>query len=222
MDILTNAWFIGIAGGIISGIVVYVITNLIFRKKNKKAYLQKIKVANTEIFYALRPLIVEKSIPCIDVLNSIKASTAQKYELKVADLYTKEQIVDDLVKEILDNPFLTADSKLAYCELASNIKTLGKKHINHTTDNIEQVNINSKSNDYKRMYRMMSLSLALATTLSVSVVTMDVFDTVGSFDLLTILAIVSVPIVFALIITLTKSSPSSKEEKGSNPTKGKE
>lgn len=59
MDILNNAWVVGIGGGILSGLIVTVITRYLFSKKENSEYMQKVSSVNREIIYALRPGISE-------------------------------------------------------------------------------------------------------------------------------------------------------------------
>lgn len=124
IEFFNNAWIIGIGGGVISGFIVFIITGKIFSKRENKEYLQKIRMANNELLYAVRPLIVELRLPTWEIFQSILVSTAKKYNLKTDHLYNRTDIADDLIKEIMDNPFLTSESKLNYCKLANEIKDL--------------------------------------------------------------------------------------------------
>src|SRR5690554_6004366 len=98
----TNSWTIGIGGGIISGLIVFLVTSKIFSRRENKEYLQKIRIANNELLYAIRPLVVEQKLPTLDILNSILVSTAKKYNVQINDLYNKDAIADDLTKEVMD------------------------------------------------------------------------------------------------------------------------
>jgi hypothetical protein len=124
-SILTNSWTVGIIGGIISGLIVFFVTNRLVSRRENKEYQQKVRIANNELLYSIRPLIVEQSLPTIQMINSLLLSTAKKYTVQLADLYTKDDIADDLTKEVMDNPFLTSENKLRYCSLTEAIKILG-------------------------------------------------------------------------------------------------
>ncbi len=121
----TNSWTIGIGGGIVSGLIVFLVTSKIFSRRENKEYLQKVRIANNELLYAIRPLVVEQKLPTLEIINSILVSTAKKYNVQIADLYKRIDIADDLTKEIMDNPFLNSESKLQYCKLTEDIKQLG-------------------------------------------------------------------------------------------------
>jgi len=62
MGWLNNQWVIGIGTSIISGFLVFFFTRKFFTEKQNREYDQKIRTANNEILYAVRPLIVEKTV----------------------------------------------------------------------------------------------------------------------------------------------------------------
>lgn len=202
----TNSWTIGIGGGVISGLIVFLVTSKIFSRRENREYLQKIRLANNELLYAIRPLVVEQKLPTIEMINSILISTSKKYSVQVNDLYKKDDIADDLTKEIMDNPFLTSESKLQYCQLTDAIKELGivskvKERIADKIVYIEREKLISKE--------FFSLTLALMTTLSVGIITWfitknDFFSEIKTekFDFVSIVTLLTlIPIV---ALTLSK------------------
>ena len=121
INFISNAWTIGIGGGIVSGFIVFWVTNFFFTKREKKEYLQRVKTANNEILYAIRPLIVSQKIPVQAIIESLILSTSRKYMVNTTNLYTTQRLVEDLIKEVLDNAFLDADRKLEYCNIVNKI-----------------------------------------------------------------------------------------------------
>lgn len=128
-DLLNNPWAIGVGGGVISGVIVFLITSKLFTKRDDKEYLQKLNIANKEILYSIRPLIVGQKVPDKSIVDSIIFSTAKKYSVKIIDLYNNTDIAEDLTKEILDNSFLDSDSKLKYCEFTAQLRDLDVKQM---------------------------------------------------------------------------------------------
>ncbi|NLM38331.1 MAG: hypothetical protein GX202_09440 [Firmicutes bacterium] len=116
---MQNPWVVGIGGGIVCGIIVTLITRYIFSKRERKEYRQRIEKANNEILYSIRTVITEKMFPSVDVINSLLTSTARKYNVYKDDLYTIENICDDLIKEIMGNTFLSSEQKAEFCDLVS-------------------------------------------------------------------------------------------------------
>lgn len=168
----TNAWTIGIGGGIISGLIVFIVTSKIFSRKENKEYQQKIHLANNELLYAIRPLIVEQKLPTIEIFESILLSTSKKHSVKSTDLYNQNDIADDLTKEIMDNSFLTSENKLKYCELTEAIKELRKKPEKDLLTKAEIIYI-EKDKSISKEY--LSILLSLMTAMMVVVVSLFVF-----------------------------------------------
>lgn len=197
----TNSWTIGIGGGIISGLVVFLVTSKIFSRRENKEYLQKVRIANNELLYAIRPLVVEQKLPTIEIVNSILVSTAKKYNVQITDLYKKDEIADDLTKEIMDNPFLTSESKLQYCKLTEDIKQLGIEPAKPEEHPEKIVYVQRERFISKEFF---SLTLALMTTLTVGIsvifmskdklfteIKAEKFDTFSIIALLTIIPIIA-------------------------------
>lgn len=159
---LTNSWVIGIGGGIISGLVVFIITNKIFTRKENKEYQQKIEMANKELLYSIRPLIVGQNIPSQNLIDSIIYSTARKYNVEIEDLYENEELAEDLTKEVLDNPFLNSENKLKYCELTSRLKELD---VEEAIEQKKEVIYIEKGKTITKEF--FSITLAIMTTMTV-------------------------------------------------------
>ena len=113
MEVFNNAWVIGIGGGILSGLIVTLITRYIFSKKDNKEYAQKISTVNREVIYALRPGISEGHIPDNEVLSSLVNATARKYKVERSDAYQAKQIAEELIKEIPKEAMIIPSDKIA-------------------------------------------------------------------------------------------------------------
>ena len=118
----TNPWAVGIGGGFLSGLLVTLITRVIFSRRENREYLQRVATANNEIIYSLRPSISEKNLPSREILDSLLASTARKYDVKKTDLYDAQRLVEDIIKEIMDSGFISSQQKIEFCEQLSILK----------------------------------------------------------------------------------------------------
>lgn len=127
--LLSNVWVIGIGGGILSGLIVSIITRIIFSGKNNKEYSQKIMSANHEILYALRPNISEESMPKAEIIRALIQSTARKYEVEPSDLFSLEELASELVKEVMDSSFILPEMKKRYCEQLIPLMDLGSDNV---------------------------------------------------------------------------------------------
>jgi len=123
MEWIHNQWVIGISTSVISGFLVFFFTKRFFTDKQKREYEQKVKTANNEILYAIRPLIVEKTKPDNQILDSIFISTARKYGVDLSDIYSTSSLCDDLTNEIMSNSFLSSEQKIELANLISSIKS---------------------------------------------------------------------------------------------------
>lgn len=119
---LTNPWFVGIGGSVLGGLLVTLITRMLFSRRENREYLLRVATANNEILYSVRPSISESKLPSRGILDSLIASTARKHEVDRDDLYGIDQLVEDITKEIMDSGFLSAEQKLNFCEEISSLK----------------------------------------------------------------------------------------------------
>jgi hypothetical protein len=115
MTWIYHPWVIGIGAGILSGIVVMLISRYLLGKRENREYIQKVIGANREVIYAIRPGISEGMIPTRDVVNALVAATARKYGVSASDLYDTTKIAEELTKEIMDSSFISSAKKTDYC-----------------------------------------------------------------------------------------------------------
>lgn len=121
-DFWTNPWVTGIGGGIISSLIVFFVTKYFFNKKENKEYAQKVKLANNDILHAIRPLIIDHKIPLQESFSSLRIAVSNEYGVKAEDLYSNKSLANDLIAEILENPFLTSEQKEDFCRLILQFK----------------------------------------------------------------------------------------------------
>jgi hypothetical protein len=121
--IFSNSWVVGIIGGMISSFAVFLITNFVISRRGRKEIRQHIQIANSEVINATRPLIAEKVLPEAGLIDSILSSTAKRHGVNKEDLYSVNGLADDIINEIMSNPFLSSQQKVEYCEFVSCIKS---------------------------------------------------------------------------------------------------
>lgn len=121
-DFWTNPWVTGIGGGVISSLIVFFATKYFFNKKENKEYAQKVRLANNDILHAIRPLIIDHKLPLRESFTSLRIAISNKYGVKADDLYSNKSLANDLIAEILGNPFLTTDQKNDFCRLILQFK----------------------------------------------------------------------------------------------------
>lgn len=121
MHLPENTVFTAIFAVLLS-LIVYLITRQYFSKHGKTDYQKKIEIANNEMLYSIRPLLVEKKVPSKEILVAVRYSTAKKYGVEQNDLYDEFSLTSDLINETIANSFLTSDQKLEFCSLLQSIK----------------------------------------------------------------------------------------------------
>ena len=142
MEYIGNPWVIGVGGGIVSGFIVTLITRYLFSRREQREYRQRVETANNEIIYAIRPSISEKAMPSHYMIDALLSATARKYGVNKTDLHSLHALSNELIKEVMDNTFLSSQQKLEFCEM---IKSIVKKdEDDDATTKIEIVRIREK------------------------------------------------------------------------------
>ncbi|HCM0798771.1 hypothetical protein ACEV8F_21785 [Vibrio parahaemolyticus] len=121
LDFLSNEWVIGIGGGVLSGLIVTLLTRYIFTKRDNREYYRKLDLVNKEVLYALRPGISEGAMPNESVLESLIVATSRKYKVNSKDVFQPKQIAEELIKEIMDSSFISFDTKSQFCSTLSHL-----------------------------------------------------------------------------------------------------
>lgn len=171
MDLLNNSWVVGIGTGILSGIVVTIITRRIFTKKDEREIAQNVLSANREILYALRPGISEGHIPERGVLNSLRNATARRYKLEPHLLYSPKSIAEELIKEIMDSSFISSETKHQYCESLNSL--LSPENPEHErAEQLENTRFVARIEYRERMTMLFSLTIGLLTAMATVYITM--------------------------------------------------
>lgn len=166
--LLNNGWVIGIGGGVLSGLIVAWLTRTLFSKKDLRELAVNISSANREVLYAIRPEISENSLPTVEIIESLRNATARKYKIEPERLHGITEIVEELIKEIMDSSFISSSAKKSYCE---SLKTLTPKKTSELEALSENREVFVARIEYKeRMTSLLSLTLgtiaALATMMS--------------------------------------------------------
>ena len=145
MNFFKNAWFIGIVTGILSGLFVFLITNVVFENKRKREYSLNVQEANKEIINNLKSYIAEQGIPSFNVIKALISSTSRKYDVSANDLLTPIQICEDLIREIMADVYVSSDKKREYTDKVVEFKN----GVLDKPSNIIDARINEKALNYK-------------------------------------------------------------------------
>lgn len=111
IEVIENSWFIGIVGGIISGLIVYFITSYILERKKKIDYKNNIMAANRAVFEIVRPYIANSGLPDKSKLDAIMNSIARKYSVERNEMSSISAIYEDLIVEFMSNLYIPDEVK---------------------------------------------------------------------------------------------------------------
>ena len=120
-DILNNSWVIGVGGGIVSGLLVFLITKRSFPDPDKRELARNIANANQEVVYSIRSCIPDEKLPSPSVLEALIKATARKYGVLDKKLFDVRDLCQELIKEVMDSSFISADTKEKYCNELNNL-----------------------------------------------------------------------------------------------------
>lgn len=215
MDIFKNTWFVGISTGIISGLLVYLLTNFIIKKKGKKEYFKQVNVANQSIIDNLKPYVSEQGLPNILIFNSLVVSTARKYSVKVEDMYSVKDFCEELIREIISDVYVSSDKKRQYSDsLVSYMSSIEDMRKESNNSLVEERSYYSPKFE-KVITTCFSIIIAVITMISAIVITYD-HSFWYPFDdnpLLWIPILILLVILLTMVIVHLASSISKKNKK---------
>lgn len=116
MDLMKNTWVVGISTGIISGLLVFYLTNWIMKKKGKEEYFKQVGLANQDVIVALKPYIAERGLPEMEIFQSLILSTARNYSVEVHDMYIISIFCEELIREIISDVYVSSEKKKEYTD----------------------------------------------------------------------------------------------------------
>lgn len=193
VEFLQNAWVIGIAGGTISGIIVYYITVYILERKKKHDLKRNIIYANNAVLDILRPYIANSGLPDKKELEAIINSISRQYSVKYSDMNSITVFYEDLVVEFIGNLYIPNEVKKKNIEsLLENIDVL---------KNEEAIKLEQKQKQTAKGKTVQTIGILVGTlsaTLSILLGAVLSGGGKGSFNL-----IVGLMSVIAVIIVVT-------------------
>ncbi|MGX5475892.1 hypothetical protein [Bacillus toyonensis] len=157
MDFISNPWFVGIAGGIVSGVIVFFITTAISNKISKKDYYNSVKEVNFKVSKMLIMSISEGKIPNPQVVSALLSSLAKRNNILLKDINTVEETYNDLVTELFETNFIPVEKKQILAnELIDTKETLKQTIIlNENKDiNEDEKYLRYRSTRFKYLYAL--------------------------------------------------------------------
>lgn len=113
---LSNPWVVSIVAGVISGPLVTLVAQRIFGGASVAERRRRAASTNTEVIHTLRPGIAEGVIPSREVVEALIHSTARRNDVDSKYVYDCPTIGEELIKEVMDSSFISAQQKADYCD----------------------------------------------------------------------------------------------------------
>jgi len=211
LSFLQHQWVVGIGTGIISGFIIFFTSMWILRRKDNSKHLEQINTANSEIIRTLKPYIAEKGLPEKEIIDAIIISTARKHKVGSDELYSIRIICEELIREIIDNVYVSTDKKQEYsAQLKDYLFALNtQKDKSLLVADIEKERKNTENAtiiDYERRWNSLAsatISIVASVLTAFTFIFDDTLSSIFNVGSITEAALVVFVIVFsALFLTL--------------------
>ena len=154
--------------------------------------------ANSKILSELRPIYLTLKVPEKWIIDVVRQSVAREYFLTVDELYSTEDILDDIVREIVGNYYIPEDSKIPFLDgfrinQEIELEKKEKEEYNRKKEQEIFTRISARDNRYREMsskyYRLSIMMLSMITMLALLIVVMDPYFFEYESDLILIIVL---------------------------------
>lgn len=189
-EILSNSWVVSI----ISGILVFFVTNFFVILKSRRESRKQIFDANTMILNHIRGYVVDNGLPNQKIIEAVKNSIAREYCVNCSNLLSDKEICEDLIKDIISNIYISNENRKIYINM---LQDYLEQNINNNDSNNESVDETHDGKSYENVLTFISVIAGVFTIMGTSLSTF-IIDIV-EIDTIYILAIVII-LTFTVII----------------------
>ncbi|WP_293837879.1 hypothetical protein [uncultured Phascolarctobacterium sp.] len=198
----SNNWIVGILSGILSGLG----TQFILSRFNNYRKLKQMLEANKVLIEILKPYIAEKGLPSKSVIKSLIESIARKYNIKRENMYSIDDICEELIREVMEDIYLPIENKYEYIEQLQIYK--GSSSDSDNKNSLKEIIITEryKSNDIKRL-SLINASICIFITIGTLFTKENFYETrfTDISLIIEILAFLTVIIALLLMIVYNKN-----------------
>ena len=169
-SVFTNPWFIGIGGGTGSGLIVFLITRVIFGRRENKEYHQKVLAANRELLHGIRPTVAENQIPERNVIEAMHSSTARRFGIMCKDMASIDEAVEDLTMEVMESSFISSQVKAEFCQKLASLVKRPEESEEDTIPRESQPSLSLRIDQRSRLVTMASVMMALMAGMTTAMI----------------------------------------------------
>ena len=196
-EFLSNSWVVSI----ISGILVFFVTNFFVIVKSKRESRKQIYDANTMVLNHIRGYVVDNGLPSQKAIEAVKSSVAREYNIKFTDLLSTKELCEELVKDIIGNIYISNDNKKTYINML-------EKYLEQNEDinELDEKSINEEYNGGTPEYipTVISIIASIFTMLGVSLTTIiDSITLITDYiNISNLIAVIGVIFMIGILIFL--------------------
>jgi len=111
-----NAWVIGLATGLASGIILALITPILLRRRRAREIAVRRERAAEDFLAALRPSVATGNFPSSSIVESVWRASAYDRGIDAKLTTPATILLDVLTAEVMASPFVNSDSRIATVE----------------------------------------------------------------------------------------------------------
>lgn len=163
-EFLSNSWVVSI----ISGILVFFVTNFFVILKSKRESRKQIYDANTRVLNHIRGYVVDNGLPSQIIIESVKKSIAREYNIKYNDLLSTKELCEELIKDIIGNIYISNDNRKIYINMLEEY-LIQNNGINDSED--EDINKKYDTRTYEYISTVISIIAGLISALGTGLIT---------------------------------------------------
>lgn len=203
-NFISNPWVISI----VSGILVFFITNIYIMFHDKKQRKRKIIDANSMVLKNLRSYVVD-NLPSKEIIIALKSSIAREYDLKYEDLLTTKSVCEDLIRDIIGNIYVSNDNKKKYLSMLQEFLNHNNES-NNNTKIIASSKANTKINSYISVSATSSIFTFLGTFFSINTMIGDPSDVIIGLYRVSIFICVLLMTTISIFLQIRKNKKTKK------------
>ena len=202
VELIQNPWIVAIGSSVISGVLVYIITERFLKHDQNKEKAKKIESANMEIISILTRCIVEGELLKPEAVKSVLKSACIKYGVKEKEVFSLEEIGEELLNDILKTPYISVKQKEEYVEKMNRYQIDVKSIEMPTTKEIKnEVFVNKRENDeYKELSAIMATVTSVIPLIIMSVLFENYSINFKNYEI--ILSIATMTLFFSVMLVM--------------------
>lgn len=201
-EFLSNSWVVNI----ISGILVFFVTNFFVIFKSKKESRKLIYDANYMVLNHIRGYVVDNGLPSQRIIEAVKNSVAREYGVSCSDLLSDKEICEELIKDIISNIYISNENRKIYISMLQNYL---EQNIDNGDSNNEIIDERYSGKTYENIVTVISFIAGLFTIMGTSLSTYikNIIETDMIYILLSVVIFICIGTIIAIYINKKNKKP---------------